>query len=383
MRRSIILFAALLAPAAMAQSEEVFQPLTFEGKTWSATVDGSGVPADAGPDARIEPYLGREALIFSNGRLWLQGGEFTDGVFEFDIAFDEGFGFIGPMWRAENHDRFEEIYFRTHLSGKPDAVQYTPVENGLSAWQIFSDGNAIAAIDLNYEGWNHLKVVVEGDAADLYFNSDTPVLHIPDLKTDIQAGAVGLRAGGRGAEARLSNIVARPLRDGEGVVGEPKDTPALPEGLITSWEVSSPFAEADVEAALSLPKDHTDNLTWSMLDAETNGIANLAKLSGADDGADTVFVRMNIDSARAQMRELRFGYSDRVRIYVNGKRVYYGDAGWRVRDYRFLGTVGFFDSVGLDLKRGENEVLIAVSETFGGWAWAGAMADQSGMEIGE
>lgn len=382
MPRSVILLAALLLPtAAMAQSEDVFRPLSFEGKTWRASMDGSEVPADAGPDARIESYLGRDALILSGGRLWLDGAKFSDGVFEFDVAFDEGFGFIGPMWRAERRDRFEEIYFRTHLSGKPDAVQYTPVENGLSAWQIFSDENAIAAIDLNYDGWNHLKVVVEGDAADIYFNSDTPVLHIPDLKTDIGAGAVGLRTGGRGAEARFSNIEVRPLRDGEGVVGAPKETPASPEGLISSWEVSSPFTETDVETALSLSKDHTDDLAWDTLDAETNGIANLAKLSGRSGDLDTVFVRLKIDSERAQMKELHFGYSDRVRIYVNGKRVYYGDAGWRVRDYRFLGTVGFFDSVGLDLKRGDNEVLIAVSETFGGWAFAGAMADQSGVEI--
>jgi len=381
MPRSIIILAALLLPAtAMAQSEDVFQPLSFEGKTWSASIDGSDVPADAGPDARIEPYLGRNALILSSGRLWLEGTELSNGVIEFDVAIDEGFGFIGPMWRAERRDRFEEIYFRTHLSGKPDAVQYTPVENGLSAWQIFSDENSVAAIDLDYDGWNHLKVVVEGDAADLYFNSDTPVLHIPDLKTDIGAGAVGLRVGGRGA-ARFSNIEVRPLRASEGVIGAPKETPALPEGLISSWEVSSPFAEEHVETALSLSNDHTDDLTWDTLDTETNGIANLAKLSGKRSTADTVFVRFNIDSERAQMKELRFGYSDRVRIYVNGKRVYYGNAQWRLRDYRFLGTVGFFDSVGLDLKRGDNEVIIAVSETFGGWAWAGAMADQSGAEI--
>ncbi|MHA7873366.1 MAG: hypothetical protein ACX939_13535, partial [Hyphococcus sp.] len=167
------------------------------------------------------------------------------------------------------------------------------------------------------------------------------------------------------------------------LVGAPKETPALPEGLITVWEVSSPFSVTGVETTLSLSHDHTDDLNWRMLDAETNGIANLAKLSGADEGADTVFVRIKIDSARAQMKELRFGYSDRVRIYLNGKRVYYGDAGWRVRDYRFLGTVGFFDSVGLDLKRGDNEVLVAISETFGGWAWAGAIADQSRIEFAE
>ena len=96
-----------------------------------------------------------------------------------------------------------------------------------------------------------------------------------------------------------------------------------------------------------------------------------------------MFVRLKIDSATAQMKELRFGYSDRVRIYLNGKRVYFGNAGWRTRDYRFLGTVGFYDSVGLDLKKGENILFAAVSETFGGWAWAGAIENQEDISFSE
>lgn len=298
------------------------------------------------------------------------------------MAFEERTGFIGPLWRAERDDHFEDIYFRSHLSGKPDAVQYTPVENGLSAWQIFSDANAIAAISLEFEKWNHVKLVVQGDQADFYFNSDTPQLHVPDLKTDISSGYAGFRASGPdGAFAHFSNITFRPLQIGEGIVGEAKETPPLPDGLISAWTVSEPFAEATVADALALPRNTGRDFDRRSLAVETNGIANLAKLAGADENADTGFIRLNVESDNNQMKELRFGYSDRVRIYLNGKRVYFGNAGWRVRDYRFLGTVGFFDSVGLDLKKGDNELLVAVSETFGGWAWAGAMEDRSGVSL--
>ena len=47
----------------------------------------------------------------------------------------------------------------------------------------------------------------------------------------------------------------------------------------------------------------------------------------------------------------------------------------------FLGTVGFHDVAGLDLERGDNEILIAVSETFGGWAWAGAIEERAGLTL--
>ncbi|WP_375205221.1 hypothetical protein [Hyphococcus sp.] len=127
-----------------------------------------------------------------------------------------------------------------------------------------------------------------------------------------------------------------------------------------------------------------DDLDWDTLAVETNGVANISKIRESLSGNDsTVFIRLPIESDRDQMKKLRFGYSDRVRIYLNGKRVYEGDAGWSVRDYRFLGTVGFFDSVGLDLKEGENVLMVAVSETFGGWAFAGAMEDQSGVTLTE
>ena len=372
MKKTFLHFAALLASGA-AIAQDAPQTLSYGGDEWRITAQS----------AAIESHLGRDALALSGGRVWLDDANFSDGVIEFDVAYEERQGFIGPIWRAENDRHFEEIYFRSHLSGKPDAVQYTPVENGNSAWQIFSDGNALAAIDQKFGAWNHAKVVVKGDSADFYFNSDTPQLHIPDLKSDIKSGGAGLRVSGRGGMiAYFSNITVRPLRDGEDIIGEAKEPKALPDGVVPTWNVSSVFPEEIVASALTLSRNAGDDLDWSILDIETNGIANISKVADRlADGGSTVFVRANIRSDKKQMKEMRFGYSDRVRIYLNGKRVYYGDAGWTVRDYRFLGTVGFFDSAGLDLKRGDNELLVAISETFGGWAWAGAIEDQSGITI--
>lgn len=370
----IVLALAVAASAATAHAQDINGPesVSFEGAEWRIRAR----------EVVVEEHLGREALKLSGGRIWRDDAQFADGVIEFDVAFEERTGFIGPLWRAESDERFEDIYFRSHLSDKPDAVQYTPVENGLSAWQIFSNANATAAISLEFEKWNRVKVVVQGDEADFYFNSETPQLHIPDLKTDIPSGYAGFRVSGQGgAFAHFSNITFRPLQPGEGIIGEAKETQSLPDGLINAWTVSEPFAEAAVADALALEQDAGRNLDWRSLAVETNGIANLAKLNGVSENADTVFVKLNIKSEKNQMKELRFGYSDRVRIYLNGKRVYFGNAGWRVRDYRFLGTVGFFDSAGLDLKKGDNELLVAVSETFGGWAWAGVMADQSGVSL--
>lgn len=373
MKKSVLLAAALAAASGSAVSaQEENRSLEFAGKTWRI----------AAREAAVTHHLGREAIAVNGGTVWLDEQNFSDGVIEFDIAYAEARSFIGVKWRAQSDERYEEIYVRAHLNEKPDAFQYTPVENGVSAWQIFSDANAQSAVNEKYGAWNHVRLVVVGDAADVYFNSEEPVLHVPDLKTDIAEGRVGLQAFGPSREtAYFSNLVIRSLRDGEKLIGAPAEAAPPPAGLIADWPVSSPFSEDLVANALVLEDNPSKALEWRALAVESNGIANLARLSGVEDGADTVFVRLRITSDRAQLKEMRFGYSDRVRIYLNGKRVYFGDAGYSVRDYRFLGTVGFFDSAGLDLKKGDNELLLAVSETFGGWAWAGAIADRTGIGL--
>jgi hypothetical protein len=47
--------------------------------------------------------------------------------------------------------------------------------------------------------------------------------------------------------------------------------------------------------------------------------------------------------------------------------IYGGNNLYQSRDYRFLGTIGYFDELYLPLKKGRNELWMAISESFGGW----------------
>ena len=55
--------------------------------------------------------------------------------------------------------------------------------------------------------------------------------------------------------------------------------------------------------------------------------------------------------------------------------VYRGDDTYRSRDYRFLGSIGWYDTLYLPLEQGDNELLIAVSEDFGGWGVQARLLD--------
>jgi hypothetical protein len=97
--------------------------------------------------------------------------------------------------------------------------------------------------------------------------------------------------------------------------------------------------------------------------------------------ANTVFARITVTSEDTQSKVLSFGYSDRVRVFLNGRLLYAGNNGFRTRDYRYLGTIGFFDSVVLPLTEGRNELWMAVSESFGGWGLQAAFEDPEGLTI--
>ena len=55
------------------------------------------------------------------------------------------------------------------------------------------------------------------------------------------------------------------------------------------------------------------------------------------------------------------------------------DTAARSRDYRYLGTIGLFDEVMLPLRDGDNELWLAVSESFGGWGVLARLPDENGI----
>jgi hypothetical protein len=64
------------------------------------------------------------------------------------------------------------------------------------------------------------------------------------------------------------------------------------------------------------------------------------------------------------------GYSDDIVVYLNGRPLY---AGRNSMSYRDPSALGFFypyaDAVFLPLKKGPNELLLAVSEATAGWGF--------------
>ncbi len=366
----LFLLAAIgVSTGAGAQSEA--RMITFEGHQFQIT----------GGEASVGEFLGRDALFLANTQAWFADTNFSDGVVEFDIAFQDAFGFTGLMFRAADRNRLEYFYLRTAKSGEYDALQYAPVENRNTAWQLFWDGNALQQASFVHDGWNHVRLVVIGDRADLFINgSTTPTLHIPDLMTDIRAGGIGFVAN-FDPSIRISNVSVRSLQPGDQIIGTAAVETAIPDGTLTDWSVSTVFPENSVDGVLTMPSDRLNSVGWDGLDPETNGMTNVSRLRARSPENDTVFLSTRVTSQGDRTALMRFGYADRARIFVNGTLLFHGNATYNSRHPGFLGLIGLNDAITVPLIDGDNEIVVALSETFGGWGWIAAIEDRDGISF--
>ncbi len=95
----------------------------------------------------------------------------------------------------------------------------------------------------------------------------------------------------------------------------------------------------------------------------------------------TAFAKLIIESEQDQIKKMQFGFSDYIKVYFNDRLIYGGSDPYQSRDYRFLGTIGYFDELYLPLKKGVNELWMAVSEDFGGWGVKALFEDMNGITI--
>lgn len=356
--------------------------LEFEGKTWE-------FGDQEGSIARLEEFLGREALFISRNLALLKNETHRDVVIEYEYASTHPSGFIGVNFRGnEEEASLEQFYTRPHQSGHPDATQYMVMINGLATWQLHAGPNDAVATELAPREWIKIRIVAIGDRADIFVGDDEkPLIHVPDLRYD-DAGDDGLfalyasdRPWMTDTGAYFSNITVRPATKDDAIVGSPQEVEPLPTGLIRQFIVSKPFPEADIADQFSLKGLTLPSDKWTALPVENDGVANLARTTRLAGDKNTVLVKFHISSDEETNRVLNFGYSDRVRLFVDGELVYSGNAQWRARDHRFLGTVALVDAIPLNLKKGETEIVAAVSESFGGWGFKAELPDQEGLKV--
>ncbi|UCE59248.1 MAG: SMP-30/gluconolactonase/LRE family protein [Phycisphaerales bacterium] len=316
-------------------------------------------------NAETVEHLGRNSF---RGTAYLDDVEFENGVIEVDMAVDGTRCYPGIIFRMQSEREFEQFYIRPHVTYQfPDALQYAPVFNGETCWQLYNGEGVTARANLPLNRWMHLKMEIKGTQARVYLDNATdPALVISDLKHGRSKGSIGVH-GGKDWAAYFSNFSYR-LDDS---LEFPEPAPiTMPPHTITDWEISSPFPAGEI-AQDAYPQFLTIfNAGWRKAEPEANGLVNLSRLVTRQPGEPaTVLARTIFQSDRKRDMKFSFGYSDNITIFFNGKRVFTGRSAYHSRDESFLGTIGFHDDVHLTLEKGLNELFFLVTDGFGGWGF--------------
>ena len=358
--------------------------------TAAATADAETleVPADSPRwalegKASVAEHQGRKCLFLDGGAATLNDFEMRDAVIDVDVSTPASRGFFGIQFRvAPNGADAEWVYLRQHKSGLPDAMQYTPVLGTGLNWQIYSGPGFTGAVDVPRGEWFHLRLVVAGAQAKLFVKDmEKPALVMDDLKTGVQKGQLALAV--LTGATYFSNFEVKTTPDAPWE----RRLPAMPAGTLTKWSISPALDAIGRDLERPMPAAEAQSIPWKNVEAEPPGFVVLyryleaphPKVSFASDfskrldpqpGMKVVYAKTRIESDRDRFRKLAIGYSDDVSVFLNGQILFRGRSAQNFRDPGFLGIVSpEDDAVYLPLKKGSNELVLAVSELGGGWGF--------------
>jgi len=333
--------------------------------------------------AKVSEYKDEKALLLDGGAAILKDFEMRDAVLDVDVATPASRGFFGFDIRLPDDGlNYEEIYLRQHKSGQPDAMQYTPVFNTGRNWQLFNGPGFTGAAEIPKAEWFHLRLVVTGAQAKLYVKDmQQPALVMDDLKTGVQKGQVALIT--LIGETYFRNFTIRKTADAPWE----RHLPAMKPNVITKWSISPSYDALARNLEHPLAPEEAKTIQWQDVDAEPPGFVVLYRYRQAphprvtfqgdfskhldpQPGMKVLYARTTINAPRDEVKKLSIGYSDDVSAFLNGQILYRGRSAQGFRDPGFLGIVNpENDAVYLPLKKGDNELMLAISELGGGWGF--------------
>lgn len=368
----------LLLSAAPATAQE--RPLPFD-KGWTLDGDRTAVvTAD-----------GRQVLQVETGFGHRRDVELMDGTIDFDVQVTNRRSFVYVYFRVAGDGEREEFYLRPHKSALPDAVQYAPVWQNRSAWQLHHGPGGTAAVAFVPGQWTHVRVAVQGRRAALFVGDMTTPALVSTLAREPRAGYISLGGflpagvAGEGPIARFSNVVVRPdvAFDFAKAAAPAGSAAAEPAGtVIRAWSVSTAFVPKE-QALPSIPGADVSG-AFTTLETEPDGLLELHRHVKIPPGSKVwaAVASVNVRAAQAGTYPLDLGFSDVATVYVNGTPVFRGDATYSFDRPRREGLIGYDQArLYLPLRAGDNQVSVVVSDVFGGWGIMGRFVGAPALTV--
>jgi len=325
-------------------------------------------------------------MTVTKGVAVLKDFNFRNGTIEFDVIPRGPMG-AGIGFRRRDDDTYEDFYLRPRPKCEEavDCIQYAPQTHGVLLWDVFPQYQSPAPVQETTP--NHIKMVISGRRMNIFVNPPAnkgmvaPTLSIGRLEGDTLEGGILMQGPGS-----FANLTVAPEAI-EGLSPEPlKDASDEDKYLLRNWMVSSPAVLADGKepAYAEIPGDR-----WTPLNAERGGLVDLSRgygLVGKRKAKDIAWLKTTIDSDKIQTKHVAFGWTREAWVFVNGKQIYADKnlyqppTARKVPDGRLSLENGGFD---LPLKKGKNEIAIALANNFYGWGVKLRVDDLKGVKIQE
>ncbi|HSC29720.1 MAG TPA: hypothetical protein VLD67_20755 [Vicinamibacterales bacterium] len=359
--------------------------LSFSEKGWELRGERTAIVKDGA----------RDVLQVETGLAYRRDVRFENGTIDFDVQVTRRRSFVYVHFRVAADGEREEFYVRPHKSGLPDAVQYAPVWQGRSAWQLHHGPGGTAAIPFEPGSWMHVRVVVQGRHAALFVEDMMkPALIVPNLAREPRAGYIGFGGflptdvPGRGPIARFANVVVRPDAapfDFAAALagGSSRVPPQEPAGtIVRAWALSKSFVPKDSQMPALPPAELTRE--FQRLETGPDGLLELHRHVPVPEGSvvTAAVARVHVRAARAGLYALDLGFSDIATVFLNGQPLFRSDASYSFDRPRREGLIGYDQArLYLPLAAGDNDLSIVISDSFGGWGIMGRFVGGEGLQI--
>ena len=357
----------------------------FAPHAWSQTA----IPFDEARwrtvgNVEFESADGEDILRIDGGTAYLDRADFRDGTIEFDVLATGDRAFVYLKSRGRSDEEYEDLYFRPHKSGLPDAVQYAPVVQGRSAWQLYHGERGTAAGVFPAGTWTAVRAEFSGDRMAVWLGNDAePVMTVAHLGHEPARGWLAL--GGFAPAGSNAEFAAKFRRfrvtHAESSAANRVDTPLVDSNQLTAWRVSPAFDAPSPGPLLNVPSA-LSNVEWSRPPLQRDGVFEFLRSRQVppDSRHWAVAADTTLRAERETTCVVSFGYSDEITLIVNGTPLVYQDSSYRFMSPRQDGVM-HADQLRafLPLRRGDNQLRAIVADRFGGWGLSARLLSCEGV----
>jgi len=313
-------------------------------------------------EATFEKFDNRETLLLNSGRITVKDQKFTNGTIEVDVYANSIRSFAGITFRKHKQS-MEEVYMRLHKSKQVDAVQYTPIFNNESNWQLFREHQA--RVMFKNTGWNTLRIEINNKSAEVFVN-DKKVMSIDQLSTDNNAGEIGLFALFKN---RFSNFrfINKDAIDNSQIGDNNYSDP----NVIKQWAITKarPYNQEELNF------DDFSKEVYMTVATQESGLLPISKYvkktsSGnfEENKEDYIIASTTVHANNCETKLFTFDYSDKIIVYLNGKPIFRGNNAFRAKGIQYMGHIDInVNKLYLPLEKGANKIHRVVIDKANGW----------------